>query len=61
MAALPSDGDDDTPAGAAKYIAALTHELAELAKRHGLNSLGYILEMARLEAEQVSKSSSRSN
>jgi hypothetical protein len=41
---------------AALYIATLTDELAQLAKRHGLNSLGYLLDMARLEADQISKS-----
>jgi glutamate synthase domain-containing protein 2 len=51
------NGDDraGTPDSAANYIAALTQELAQLARRNGLDTLGYILEMARLEAEQVTK------
>ena len=34
---------------AAKYVAELSAELANLARRHGLDALGYILDMARLE------------
>ena len=40
---------------AAAYIASLTEELARLARRHDLDSLAYILDMARLEAGEVSK------
>ena len=36
----------------ADYAAALTDELAGLARRHGRQTLAYLLEMARLEAEQ---------
>jgi hypothetical protein len=53
------DQDDDhdtegveTPDSAAKYIASLTDELAKLAKRNGLDTLSYLLEMARLAADQ---------
>jgi len=41
--------------GAALYIASLAEELARLAKSHDLDALAYILEMARLEAHQISK------
>jgi hypothetical protein len=51
------DGDDgppmETTAAAAAYIASLTEELARIARRHGLRPLGHILDMARLEADQV--------
>jgi hypothetical protein len=47
---------EETPGTAALYIGSLAHELSQLARRHGLESLSYILEMARLEAEQVAKS-----
>ena len=40
---------------AAKYVAELSAELANLARRHGLDALGYILDMARLEAENASR------
>jgi hypothetical protein len=46
---------EDTPDAAATYIASLVDELAQLAKRNGLETLSYILDMARLEADQVSQ------
>lgn len=39
----------------AGYIASFADELSRLAKSEGLDSLAYILEMARLEADQISK------
>lgn len=45
----------ETPDSAAHYIATLTQELAQLARRNGLETLSYILEMARLEADEVIK------
>jgi hypothetical protein len=41
--------------GTALYIASMTNELARLAKSHHLDMLAYLLDMARLEADQVSK------
>jgi hypothetical protein len=38
---------------AAAYVAALTGELAGLVRRHRLDTLGYILDLARLEAEEA--------
>ena len=40
---------------AANYVAELSRELAVLARRHGFAALGYILEMARLEAENATR------
>ena len=48
----------ESPTAAAIYIGTLTEELAQMARRHGLESLRYILEMARLEADQIAKGSS---
>lgn len=45
----------ETPDSAAHYIAAMTAELARMARRNGLDTLCYILEMARLEADQAAK------
>ncbi len=45
----------ETPDSAAHYIATLTEELARIARRNGLDTLSYLLEMARLEADQVAK------
>ena len=47
----------ESPTAAAIYIGTLAEELSELARRHGLESLRYILEMARLEADQIAKGS----
>lgn len=59
-----SDADDseepqhgETPGTAARYIGTLAEELSHIARRNGLDSLSYILDMARLEADQISKSS----
>lgn len=38
---------------AAAYIADLTAGLAQLARRNGFTTLGYLLDMAKLEAENV--------
>jgi hypothetical protein len=35
----------------ANYVATLTADLASIARQNGLDTLGYILDMARLEAE----------
>lgn len=53
MAGHQRDGADASET--ALYIAALADELAELAKSHDLEALAYILQMARLEADQISK------
>jgi hypothetical protein len=46
-----------SPGAAAHYIATLAGELAHIARGHRLESLAYILEMARLEADQIAKGS----
>lgn len=43
------------PTTAADYIAQLTAELAKVARQHGLDALGFILDMARLEAESAAR------
>ncbi len=54
----PEDGHQpeasDTP-DTALYIASIADELARLAKSHNLEALAYILDMARLEADQIAK------
>jgi hypothetical protein len=49
----PSDERD----AAAEYVATMAGDLAQIARRHGLDTLGYILEMAKLEAENVRNAS----
>jgi hypothetical protein len=48
-------GGPDQTRCVAEYIAAFADELAHLAKQNGLDPLAFILDMARLEADQVSK------
>lgn len=50
----PQGGFGD-PEAAASYVAALSSDLAAIARRHGLTALGYLLELARLEAENISR------
>ncbi len=35
----------------ANYVASLSNDLAGMARRNGLDTLGYLLEMVQLEAE----------
>jgi hypothetical protein len=44
---------------AAEYVATFTSELAVIARQHGLDTLGYLLEIARLEAENLSRPATR--
>lgn len=45
----------ESPGSAALYIASFAEELARLAKGHNLEVLAYLLDMARLEADHISK------
>jgi len=47
---MDAPASEETPDQAAHYIASLTQELAEIARRNGLDTLSHILEMARLES-----------
>jgi hypothetical protein len=47
--------DVNNSAEAAAYIADLSLDLAQIARRHGLDALGFILDMAHLEAEALSQ------
>jgi hypothetical protein len=48
----------ESPGASALYIASLAEELARLARTHGFETLAYLLDLARLEADHISKSSS---
>lgn len=53
---MPEHTDDTGGRSAvASYVAALSADLAALARRSGLDTLGYLLEMARLEAESSAR------
>jgi hypothetical protein len=49
------DGEDDRPSAqeTARYIADITAGVSVLARRAGLDVLAYLLDMARLEAEET--------
>jgi hypothetical protein len=47
--------DNEERTEAANYVATLAADLAEIARQHGMNTLGYLLDMARLEAENESR------
>lgn len=46
----PGDGGPDE---AARYLAGAVADLALIARRHGLDTLGFLLDMAQLEAEDI--------
>jgi len=50
-----ADAGEETPDSVALYIGSLAEELSKIAKRNGLDTLSHILEMARIEADQVAK------
>ncbi len=52
MAENDQTGDPDS---VANYVAAMSADLAVMARRHGLDTLGYLLEMAQLEAENITR------
>ena len=53
MAKQPDPTELDDRVAAATYVASLAADLALIARRHGLDTLGYILERARMEAESA--------
>jgi hypothetical protein len=58
MADIPKPNGEH-PAAFADYVAAMSGDLAVLARRHGFQTLGYLLEMAKLEAENAARHVSR--
>lgn len=53
MPNLPSEPRDQT--AVAIYVATLAADLATMARSTGLDTLGYLLEMVRLEAESSAR------
>lgn len=49
-------GEDGSQTEVASYVATLSNDLSLLARRSGLDTLGYLLEMVRLEAESLIRS-----
>ncbi|HEX3709991.1 MAG TPA: hypothetical protein VHV56_08890 [Pseudolabrys sp.] len=56
-----SHGETDSPTQVAGYVATMSADLASIARRSGLDTLGYLLEMVRLEAENVTRNPPRHN
>ena len=54
-------GESGSQNEVASYVAALSHDLATMARRHGLDTLSYLLEMGRLEAESLSRANGDGN
>lgn len=50
MDRLPSEAAPSDPGAFATYAASLAGELSRMAQAHGLTTLAYIFDMARLEA-----------
>ncbi len=38
---------------AARYLVSAVADLAQIARRHGLDTLGFLLDMAQMEAEDI--------
>jgi hypothetical protein len=55
MANQSPSGELGSRTEVASYVAALSADLATMARRTGLDTLGYLLEMVRLEAESASR------
>ena len=52
---------DGGPEEAAAYLATATSDLGRIARRHGLDTLGFLLDMAQMEAEDIARQSGRRN
>lgn len=48
-------GEQASQTAVASYVATLSHDLATMARRARLDTLGYLLEMVRLEAESLTR------
>ncbi len=55
MTDQPASGDSGNRTVVANYVATLSADLASMARRSGLDTLGYLLEMVRLEAESETR------
>ncbi|HZP75757.1 MAG TPA: hypothetical protein VFB45_06405 [Pseudolabrys sp.] len=45
--------DPEERAAAARYVAALAADLANISRRHGFDTLGHLLDIAKLEADNA--------
>jgi hypothetical protein len=55
---LPSSSEpvgDGGPEEAARYIVTTVSDLGHIARRHRLDTLGFLLDMAQMEAEEIAR------
>ena len=57
MADQTAAGETGNRTVVANYVATMSADLATMARRSGLDTLGYLLEMVRLEAESETRHS----
>jgi alcohol dehydrogenase class IV len=55
IAECPKDVAVEDQMAAASYLAAMAATMATMARVHGFDTLGYLFEMARLEAENAGR------
>jgi len=55
--AEPIESTESGTSAVAIYVATMSADLAAMARRTGLETLSYLLEMVRLEAENVARNS----
>jgi hypothetical protein len=55
--AEPIESSENGTSAVAIYVATMSADLAAMARRTGLETLSYLLEMVRLEAENVARHS----
>jgi hypothetical protein len=55
MANQPTSGELASRTAVASYVASMSADLAAMSRKTGLETLGYLLEMVRLEAESTSR------
>jgi len=61
MANNATGNEPGSRAAVASYVATISADLAAMARRQGLETLGYLLEMARLEAESANRPNNGAN
>lgn len=57
MGNQPTSSELGSRTAVASYVASMTADLANMSRRSGLETLSYLLEMVRLEAESTSSQS----
>jgi len=58
---MPDQKESGDRTAVATYVASLSADLANMARETGLDTLGYLLEMVRLEAESSARQSPAPN